>query len=360
MMMKKTLQISILFFLFIIISAIVSAQIESDKITAYIIEDKVYFEKQIVFSEQFTGDFALNIPDDANGISLYVDDARIEFISNTITLVQNQKIKLSYTTKALLDGQNFIFDFNSNYKINQLSIKLILPEDRGLLKPFLDGKDGSAYPKPDQITTDGRSIILIWNRNTLEQNSTLGLFVVLEKKTSVLPTIFIIIGILVVLGVIMSLIFIKQFKKLKSNILMKSKEIKHKAVLQISKSKPKKHQKPKKIIQKQLKSSTKTQSKTINESENQAQKTEETAELMIPEKDQEKVAELLSHLKEEEQQIVQVLAQREGQCEQGTLRIVTNYPKSTLSRILSELEERNIIYKEKRGKKNLVFLKKQF
>ena len=63
------------------------------------------------------------------------------------------------------------------------------------------------------------------------------------------------------------------------------------------------------------------------------------------------------HLKEDEKQIVNILRQREGKSEQGTLRIVSGFPKSTLSRILKELEERNIVYKEKRGKKNMVFLR---
>ena len=63
------------------------------------------------------------------------------------------------------------------------------------------------------------------------------------------------------------------------------------------------------------------------------------------------------HLKEEEKQVVNILRQREGRAEQGTLRVVSGLPKSTLSRILKELEERNIIYKEKRGKKNMVFLR---
>lgn len=64
------------------------------------------------------------------------------------------------------------------------------------------------------------------------------------------------------------------------------------------------------------------------------------------------------HLKEEEEQIVNVLKQKEGKCEQGTLRVVTGMSKASLSRLLSELEARKIIYKEKRGKKNLVFLRK--
>lgn len=63
------------------------------------------------------------------------------------------------------------------------------------------------------------------------------------------------------------------------------------------------------------------------------------------------------HLKEEEKQIVNILKDREGRVEQGTLRIVTGMPKSSLSRVLKELEDRNIICKEKRGKKNIVFLK---
>lgn len=63
------------------------------------------------------------------------------------------------------------------------------------------------------------------------------------------------------------------------------------------------------------------------------------------------------HLKEDEKQIVNILKTREGKCEQGTLRVVSGMPKSSLSRILKELEERNIIHKEKRGKKNMVFLR---
>ena len=63
------------------------------------------------------------------------------------------------------------------------------------------------------------------------------------------------------------------------------------------------------------------------------------------------------HLKEDEKQIVNILKTREGKCEQGTLRVVSGMPKSSLSRVLKELEERNIIYKEKRGKKNMVFLR---
>lgn len=63
------------------------------------------------------------------------------------------------------------------------------------------------------------------------------------------------------------------------------------------------------------------------------------------------------HLKEDEAQIVRILKSRERQCEQGTLRVITGFSKAKLSGLLKELEDRNIIHKEKRGKKNIVFLR---
>ncbi len=67
--------------------------------------------------------------------------------------------------------------------------------------------------------------------------------------------------------------------------------------------------------------------------------------------------ELDKYLKEDERNVVSILRQRGGVCSQSTLRIAGDFSKATLSRLLKELEERNIIRKEKRGKKNLVILK---
>lgn len=69
-------------------------------------------------------------------------------------------------------------------------------------------------------------------------------------------------------------------------------------------------------------------------------------------------ADIEKHLKENEKIIINILKQRNGQAEQGTLRVISGFPKASLSRILKELEERKVVYKEKRGKKNIVFLKK--
>ena len=96
----------------------------------------------------------------------------------------------------------------------------------------------------------------------------------------------------------------------------------------------------------------------INEKRRKTIESRKTGKPLAAEKAVESIDKMAEkHLKEDEKQIVNILKEREGNCEQGTLRVVSGFPKSTLSRILKELEERNIIHKEKRGKKNMVFLR---
>lgn len=63
------------------------------------------------------------------------------------------------------------------------------------------------------------------------------------------------------------------------------------------------------------------------------------------------------YLKEDERIVINVLRMKHDSCSQATLRVVTDFSKARLSRILSELEERGIIYKEQQGRKNLITLK---
>jgi uncharacterized membrane protein len=76
-----------------------------------------------------------------------------------------------------------------------------------------------------------------------------------------------------------------------------------------------------------------------------------------PKQKEGKTSDVEKHLKEDEEQIVTILKRKEGSCEQGTLRVITGFSKAHLSRLLKELEERKVIHKEKKGKKNIVFLK---
>ncbi|MBW2972009.1 hypothetical protein KY359_03140 [Candidatus Woesearchaeota archaeon] len=63
------------------------------------------------------------------------------------------------------------------------------------------------------------------------------------------------------------------------------------------------------------------------------------------------------YLKEDERIIINVLRMKHNSCSQATLRVITDFSKARLSRILSELEERGIIYKEQQGRKNMITIK---
>jgi uncharacterized membrane protein len=63
------------------------------------------------------------------------------------------------------------------------------------------------------------------------------------------------------------------------------------------------------------------------------------------------------YLKEDERIVVNVLKMKHNSCSQATLRVVTDFSKARLSRILAELETRGVVYKEQQGRKNLITLK---
>jgi predicted transcriptional regulator len=63
------------------------------------------------------------------------------------------------------------------------------------------------------------------------------------------------------------------------------------------------------------------------------------------------------YLKEDERIIINVLRMKHNSCSQATLRVVTDFSKARLSRLLTELEERGVIYKEQQGRKNIITLK---
>ena len=63
------------------------------------------------------------------------------------------------------------------------------------------------------------------------------------------------------------------------------------------------------------------------------------------------------YLKEDERIIINVLRMKHNSCSQATLRVVTDFSKARLSRILSELEQRGIIFKDASGRKNIITLR---
>jgi len=263
---------------------------EMDSYDLKILYNKVLVVNEIVFDETHDTNFFINIPKDASALSLYINDElqepAIKDNKIRLTYFSVKKIKLSYITKEPLEKDSILINLISPFETKLFNVTLTLPEESVLEKPLENGMGGSIYPKPDKATTDGRSLIFEWQRQDMEKDQELAIFVKYKSKPR-LGLLFWSLA-LIIIGLVMY-----TFSR-----------------------KPK----VERIIEK-----------------------EEAMEI---------------HLKEDEEQIVTILKNREGKCEQGTLRVITGFSKATLSRLLKELEDRKIVYKEKRGKKNLVFLKK--
>lgn len=296
--MKK---LTIMLAVFLLASNIcLAAEIKSQTARFTIVEDKAVFQSAYEFPEPSTGIIRVPAPSDAEVIEAYVDGEKVEATVKDSTIVINlnssSKAKVSYITKEFIDKTNFLMNMPIAYDTDYLKLILVLPEG-ATLKTEIADMAGSIYPKPDKTGTDGRSLIFIWEMESLKQGDEFSVFAMYEPKTGEIPAF----ALLAIIALALAAYYFY--------------------------TKPR-HEK-----------------KQENHAEKQAREK--------PEKE----LEILEHLKEDEKQIIRVLKQREGSCEQGTLRVVTGFSKAHLSRLLSELEARKIVFKEKRGKKNLVFLK---
>jgi len=297
--MKKFLSIFTALLVLLALNPAYAADIDNYNADFHIVKDKTVVSITIDFPIKTSDTYKFQLPEDHTALSAYIDNQSITpDISNNILsfdLNKNSKINFNYVTEEFIDKSNFLLNMDYNNNINNLQIKIILPERATLKKPITQGdiSSGSIYPKPSQATTDGRSLIFIWKRKNITPEDEISIFAQIQPKANYTPLAIIIIAIIIILS---------------GTIILFSKK-----------------------------------KKTSSQKEKIKIKKEDHVE---------------KHLKPDEEQIINVLKLKKGSCEQGTLRIATDFSKAKLSRLLKELEERKVIKKEKRGKKNLVFLKK--
>lgn len=286
--------------------------LSKDYTSMFIAYNKVLVESELLFSSKQTTNFSVGLPFDARDITNKVDNFEYPAIleSNNLMffLKNNRYVKYSYITDELLEGDSFIAAIKVPFDTEELRIKVSLPEKAVLDRPMGNGPvSGSAvYPQPKRLETDGQVITVVWVFNDVKKDDELALYVKYNKPARYwIPVILIVLGIMVALAAVSYLTYRSNGKR-KAKAKIEITEVK--AAVPAG--------------------SNKEGSDNIDR-----------------------------HLKEDEQQIINVIRLKEGRCEQGTLRIATGFSKAKISGLLKELETRKIIHKEKRGKKNLVFLK---
>ena len=296
----------------LILPAVSSLEISGWSYDFHIVGYSAYVEEEIDFKGTVTGAFPLAVPEDAEGVSIYIDGEPAEYIP-LVRLDSARNIRINYVTQSVIDNGNFLASIPAKFNISSLRVTLVLEEGTSIMKEKSDGiSAASVFPNPDLITSDGQSIILEWEENNAAKGDKFPIYVRIKGKMDYY--FYMVIAVLLIAGWAGA-------KKLRNKLLWK------------------KHAKKEK------------------EDGKEPEKTEKPAEKIEIIADEKKEPEFLKNLKEDEKQVVRVLLMKEGSCEQGTLRIATDFSKAKLSRLLSELEDRNIVSKEKRGKKNLIFLK---
>jgi uncharacterized membrane protein len=280
--------------------AIVSAQdISSYDIQMYIEYNKVLVESDIYFDYPTTVNFSIALPYDARKIVNSVDGFTYPAMLDENLLLFSVKnathLTYSYITNELLDGNSLVSSVTVPFDTDLLDIKVNLPEGSVLGKPLRKGavQGRSVYPASANLETDGRSISASWEFEDVKDEDEIALYVSYKKPLRYVFPTVLIIAALILISG--SLVFLLRRRK--------------------------KERKPSHVTPADVKPG------------------------------------IENHLKEDEEQVVNLLKLKEGRCDQGTLRVATGFSKAKLSMLLKELEERKIIHKEKSGKKNLVYLK---
>jgi len=150
----------VLIFVFIVFfMGLVCAQIT--QINYYVYENKVLVENYF----NSVSNLELRVPYDSKNIEVN-SNYTLEDLGNykLIKISYGQNISVEYITESMIDNSRKGDYFTSiNYLNGTQKVKLVLPES------YVLSKEGILFPKPDFISSDGRSIVLNWENYNEDQ-----------------------------------------------------------------------------------------------------------------------------------------------------------------------------------------------
>ncbi|MAF35528.1 hypothetical protein CL622_00210 [archaeon] len=255
---------------------------------------------KLVFTQDLEENEVLSIPRDAKELLIISEKKTIEpiFDKGAVSIPKGiQTVIITYSSIEILQDASTHELFFTQHTVLQpttsLIITAILPPASTLTNPIDEGT--SIFPTPTTVTTDGQRTSIIWEHSDLKTGETIAYLV-----DYIVASTFPIIPVLVII-VVISLIGFIFYKR----------------------------RKPK-----------------------QAKKVEKE-----PIKEEKvKTPSFEAHLKSDEKEIVRLLRQKGGKCQQSTLVVITGHSKAQLSRMLQEMESRQIIKKTTKGNKNIIVL----
>ena len=203
--MKKILVLGI-FLIFLV--GTISATIETD----YYINEKKVLVRHFLDS---TSDLELRLPKDFSNLEINLEYKLEEFSKYYLIKINStNNLYIKYITQSMIDKSKDRYSFVSRDYLNKTqNIRLVLPESAILLE------DGLVFPEPDLISSDGRSVILIWE--DYNEKQIVIDYEFLEEKTFIWYFIILII----ILSFVLYLVFQRKiFKKKIEKIKGKNKK----------------------------------------------------------------------------------------------------------------------------------------
>jgi len=235
----------------------------------------------------------LDIPEDARAVSVSTD----YMLDNDLLKARGKNIEISYITNENLEkvksNYYFIDKLEFGFDIQKLEIKLIL--DEGFV---VDKED--IFPKPTLIGTDGRTISISWEFEDFKKEDNIPIFVVLTDIGQDFDIYLVLAVFLIVLVLLISYFYFVRRKSVGKGAIVKKRR---------------------------------------------ASKLKERDEIE-------------AHLLESEKAVINELKKADkNELWQKQLQLKTGFSKAKLSRVVRNLESRNLIRKIPLGNTNKVKLK---
>ena len=305
-----------------------------------IVEDKVVVEEKLTFSNMVDS-FKLFIPSDAmalevNGAEVVVQE-RPEFKELTLHGKYLRDVSIKYITESLIERNKdsfFILDLGE-LDASMISVQVILPE-KSTLKHSLNSLTPSIIPKTEKVTTDGRSIIIRWEKDDFQRSK--AILIIYEEAAENSLKYWFFLLIIVVVTFILYIILRRSSGKIEQKKFSENRD---------NVPEKKSSEKKSKLTDD---SSKKSEDIEVQQESKEIIHEKEIIHDNLKEK-------LTRNLFEEERAIIEILLEK-GELWQKQLVLQTGISKVKLSRKLRNLEAKGLIEKVPYGNTNKIRLKK--
>ncbi len=262
------------------------------------------------------------------------------------------KIALKFKAKGLIGklGENFIFRFSYTPapKIDSLRLTVLLPRDMLMFGALTENAPPPFNPTPDQmyIDTDTYRSVLVWNWKDLSDLENVNAFVIfsptkpLPIKTGIPFYIYMVFGLVVLVFLGFLFTYHGRFVQLRTELDYHIGQVKD-------------------LVRHREGGNDLKEINEINLLKEEIKEKESIIEELMNKIERGEPSITLTLLKGDEKIVMEEIMERK-EITQKDLQEITGFSKAKLSRLITELEVRGLIRKERWGKTNMIYLSERF